>query len=74
MKIERLRPAVLQVTLHAVELSALVAAARWAADGAEGELPEAARDQLRTVLASYDAETRGLDGPGSTPAGAAPDS
>lgn len=54
MKIERSRPAVLRLTLHAHELSALVAAARWAAEGAEGELPPEARDQLRTVLDGYD--------------------
>lgn len=54
-------------------MSALVAAARWVADGAEGELPEDARDQLRKVLASYDAETRGQDGSGSTRAGDAGD-
>lgn len=55
MKVERPRPAVFRLTLHAYELSALVAAARWAAEGAEGELPPEARDQLRTVLDGYDA-------------------
>lgn len=58
MTIERPRPTVLRVTLHAYELSALVAAARWVAEGAEGELPEEAVDQLRQVLESYDAEVR----------------
>lgn len=56
MKIERLRPAVLQVTLHSMELAALIAAARWAVDGAEGELPSDAVHQLRQVLANYDTE------------------
>ena len=54
MKVERPRPAVFRLTLHAHELSALIAAARWAAEGAEGELPPEARDQLRTVLDGYD--------------------
>lgn len=54
MKVERPRPAVFRLTLHAHELSALVAAARWAVEGAEGELPPEARDQLRTVLDGYD--------------------
>lgn len=54
MKLERPRPAVFRLTLHAFELSALVAAARWAAEGAEGELPTEARDQLRQVLDRYD--------------------
>jgi hypothetical protein len=55
LKVERPRPAVFRLTLHAHELSALVAAARWAAEGAEGELPREARDQLRTVLDGFDA-------------------
>lgn len=58
MTVERLRPTVLRVTLHAYELSALVAAARWVAEGAEGELPQEASDQLRQVLDDYDAEVR----------------
>lgn len=60
MRLERPRPAVFRLSLHAYELSALVAAARWVAEGAEGELPSEARDQLRKVLESYDAEARRL--------------
>lgn len=41
-----------------------MAAARWVVEGAEGELTEEARDQLREVLASYDAEVRAGDGSG----------
>jgi len=63
MTVERLRPTVLRVTLHAYELSALIAAARWVAEGAEGDLPKEAVDQLRQVLDSYDAETRRLGSP-----------
>lgn len=62
MRIERPRPTVFRVTLHAYELSALVAAARWVVEGAEGEppgeLPPEAVDQLRQVLDSYDEEVR----------------
>lgn len=53
MKIERLRPTVLRVTLHAYQMAALTAAARWVADGAEGELNAEVRDQLRGVLDDY---------------------
>jgi hypothetical protein len=60
MRIERTQPAVLRVTLHAYELAALVAAARWAMGGAEGELQPEAREQLRQVLDDYDAEARRL--------------
>ena len=56
MKLERVDAHRLRLELHAMELTALVAAARWVADGAEGELPSAAVDQLRQILASYDAE------------------
>lgn len=56
MQIEQVRPSVFQVTLHAYELTSLVAAARWAVNDAEGELPNEAQEQLEEVLASYDAE------------------
>lgn len=61
MRIERHRPTVFRLTLHAFELSALIAAARWVVEGAHGELPEAAQDQLRKVLENYDAESRRLE-------------
>lgn len=54
MRIERLRPAVLRVTLHAYEMAALAAAARWVTDGAEGELEPQVREQLEDLLAGYD--------------------
>ena len=54
MKLERVQPAVLRLTLHAYEAAALLAAARWVAEGSQGSLPDDAVDQLRQVLASYD--------------------
>jgi hypothetical protein len=54
MQIERLRPTTFQVTLHAYELSALVAGARWAVE--KGDLPTEAREQLEDVLDQYEAE------------------
>jgi hypothetical protein len=54
MKVERVRPSVFRVTMHAYELTGLVAAARWVSDGAQGELTEEARSQLKSVLASFD--------------------
>lgn len=62
MKIEKESPTVFTVTLHTYELSVLFAAARWVVEGAEGELPEDARDQLRQVVESYDMEIERLDG------------
>lgn len=64
MRIERLRPTTLRVTLHAYELATLASAARWVADGAEGELSPEIREQLDDVLAGYDEALRQAD-PGS---------
>jgi hypothetical protein len=58
VKVERVRPAVLRLTLHAYELAALIAAARLVAEKGEGELPGEAVEQLRQVLASYDEAAR----------------
>lgn len=65
MKVERERPQVLRLTLHAYELSALIAAARWAAE--KGDLPTESAEQLRRVLASYDEAARHADAPEPTP-------
>jgi hypothetical protein len=62
MELERLRPTVLRVTLHAYELAALTAAARYVVETAPQEVPEAARGQLRELLAEYDAKLRALSG------------
>lgn len=58
MQIERSRPAVLRVTLHAYEMAALIAAGRWVAEGADGELNPEIRDQLGAVVADYDTALR----------------
>ena len=66
MRIRRIRPAVLEVTLHAHELAALVAAARWAAEGGRGEMAPEALEQIEQVLANYEASLQrqqvGADG------------
>ena len=59
MQLERVRPSVLRLTLHAYELAALIAAACLVAE--KDELPEEASEQLRQVLASYDEATRRPD-------------
>ena len=61
MHLERVRPSVLRLTLHAYELAALIAAARLVAQKGEEELPEEAAQQLRQVLASYDEASRHPD-------------
>lgn len=56
MKIKNLGSSTYRITLHAYELTALISAARWTVDGAKGELPQEARQQLSQILAGYDAE------------------
>lgn len=57
MRIEQVRPGIFRVTLSGLELAALTSSARWAVEGAKGELTEDAATQLRQVLASYDEAT-----------------
>jgi hypothetical protein len=66
VKLERARPSVLRLTLHAYELAALIAAVRWTVEKGEGELPEESVEELRRMLASYDEATRRADAPGSS--------
>jgi hypothetical protein len=57
MVIRRVRPTTFQVTLHAYELAALVAAARMIVQGsadASKTVSEDARLQLESILADYD--------------------
>lgn len=54
MELERVRPTVLRVTLHAYELAGLMAAVRYVVDSAPSEVPDAAHEQLRGLLADYD--------------------
>jgi predicted DNA-binding transcriptional regulator YafY len=61
VQLERVRPSVLRLTIHAYELAALIAAARLVAQKGEDELPEEALKQLRQVLASYDEASRRTD-------------
>ena len=60
MKIERVRPTVLQVTASTHELAALIAAARWVGEGATDSMPPEAVEHVRKVLERYDAASREL--------------
>ena len=57
MRIEQVRPGIFRVTLSGLELAALTTSARWAAEGAQGELTVEAVAQLKKVLAGYDEAT-----------------
>lgn len=63
MKVERVRPSVVCVTLHVYEMATLMAAARWAVEKGEEELPPESLEQLRLVLGSYDEAMRSIDIP-----------
>ena len=54
MKVERVRPSVLRITLHVYEMATLIAAARWAAEKGGEEMPPESLEQLHLVLESYD--------------------
>ena len=58
MNIDKVGPATFKLTLHSIELSALIAAARWAKEGGEGEIAEEARRNLSQILERYDAEIK----------------
>jgi hypothetical protein len=61
VKVERVRPSVLCITLHVYEMATLVAAARWAMENGADELPPESLEQLRLVLESYDGAIRAID-------------
>lgn len=54
MRIEKEGNRLFRVTLTGYELSALISSARWATEGAEGELTDEAVNHLKQVLANYD--------------------
>ena len=61
MQVERVRPTVLHITLHVYEMATLMAAARWAVEKGEEELPPESLEQLRLVLGSYDEAMRSTE-------------
>lgn len=54
MHIEKKHPRIFRITLSGYELATLVSSARWAAEGAKGELTPEAVSQLKEVLLNYD--------------------
>lgn len=54
MRIEKGHNRIFNLTLSGFELAALITSARWAAEGAKGELTAEAVIHLKQVLANYD--------------------
>lgn len=61
MRLERIRPTVLRMVLHAHELATLMTAARCVAESSPADVPESAREELRALLRDYDQQLRRLD-------------
>jgi len=60
MELDRVRPTVFKVTLHAYEMAGMMAAVRYVVDSAPAAVPTAAREQLSALLADYDEGIRRL--------------
>ncbi|WP_267243872.1 hypothetical protein [Streptomyces sp. PR69] len=56
MVLDWARPGVLNITSHAYEFAALVAAARYVAEAAPADIPPEALRQLRGILDDYDTQ------------------
>ena len=61
MRIEKGNNTIFNLTLSSFELAALISSARWAAEGAKGELTPEAVSYLKQVLANYDSATSRLN-------------
>lgn len=57
MQLEQFRATTYRITLSTYELAALISAARWVANGAEGDLPNEATEHLSQIVADYDSES-----------------
>ncbi|MGM0589503.1 MAG: hypothetical protein ACQETE_13865 [Bacteroidota bacterium] len=63
MQIDRLRPTKYRITLHSYDMAALLSAARWVVEGAEGELSDEAKAHLAQVVANYDEAVQQVNEP-----------
>ena len=54
MHIEKKNNLVFHITLSGYELATLITAARWVAEGAQGELTTEAIEQLKQLVSNYD--------------------
>jgi len=60
MKVEKGHANIYRLTLSSYELAALISSARWVTEGAKGDLPLEAINNLKKILNNYDNATKKL--------------
>jgi hypothetical protein len=67
MRLERIRPAVLRMTVHSYELATIIAALRWMVDEEPQDVPAESLQMVRDLLADYERELSRLNDPATPP-------
>jgi len=68
MRLERIRPTVLRMTVHSYELATIIATLRWMADEPPRDVPAESLQMVHHLLADYDRELTQLNGVPTTAA------
>jgi hypothetical protein len=63
MRLERIRPAVLRMTVHSYELATIMATLRWMAETKPQDVPAESLQHVTDLLADYERELSRLNGP-----------
>ena len=66
MRLERLRPTVLRITVHSYELATIIATLRWMVEVKPEDVPAESVQIVRTLLTDYERELAHLDDPPAT--------
>jgi hypothetical protein len=67
MRLEKLRPTVLRMTVHSYELATIIAALRWMVDKEPQDVPAESLQMVNNLLADYERELSHLNDPAKTP-------
>jgi hypothetical protein len=66
MRLERIRPTVLRMTVHSYELATIAATLRWMVETEPEDVPTESLQMVRKLLADYERELAQLDHPSAT--------
>jgi hypothetical protein len=66
MRLERIRPTVLRMTVHSYELATIIATLRWMVEKEPEDVPSESVHMVRALLADYESELSRLDHPQAT--------